>query len=288
MADALTVSAALAAAQIRLAALGADANREARLLLRAATQLDGGALEAGPERPLDAAQARRYEDFVARRARGEPFAYIVGRREFWSLELLVSPAVLVPRPETELLVERLLQWSGTDDLLDLGTGCGAIALAAASERPAWHITATDLSAAALEVAMLNAGRLGLHRVEFLQGSWFDAVPGRRFGAIVSNPPYVGELEPEMQGTALLHEPRLALTPGRDALAALRSIIADSPDFLRSGGHLALEHGATQAGAVRELLVARGFRHVRSYPDLAGLLRVTEGQWAPASPQESSP
>jgi release factor glutamine methyltransferase len=185
--------------------------------------------------------------------------------------------VLVPRPETELLVERALALGppGAARVADLGTGSGAIALALASERAQWQVMATDLSAAALEVARANAARLGLSRVEFRRGDWFAALAGETFDLVVSNPPYVGAADPAL--TQLQHEPQLALTPGPDALASLRQLADTARAHLLADGWLLLEHGAEQGAQVRAALVLAGFRHVRSHPDLAGRERITEGQ-----------
>ena len=218
---------------------------------------------------------------------GEPVAYIVGSKEFWSLRFGVNGSVLVPRPETELLVERALAL-GTDAglrVLDLGTGAGAIALALAHERPQWRIAATELSAEALTVATRNAAALKLPQVEFLRGAWFEPLAGRRFDLIVSNPPYVAAADPALCSGDLRHEPRDALTPGADALAALRHIIRAAPAHLARGGWLLLEHGATQAADVARELVVRGFRHVRSQRDLAGHERMSEAQWGEPLPHE---
>jgi len=236
-----------------------------------------GRVLSHPEAPCAAQQAERYLELVARRAAGEPLAYLVGRREFWSLELSVGPAVLVPRPETELLVERALARGppGVGRVADLGTGSGAVALALSSERPQWHVVATDVSAAALAVARGNAAALGLSRVEFRLGDWYAPLAGELFDLLVSNPPYVGSADPALK--LLRHEPALALTPGSDALASLRTLAAGAAPHLALGGWLLLEHGADQAAAVRAALVLAGFRHVRSHRDLAGHERMTEGQ-----------
>jgi release factor glutamine methyltransferase len=221
-----------------------------------------------------------YERLIEKRASGEPVAYVVGFKEFWSLRLAVSRAVLVPRPETELLVERALKIMGAAAVraLDLGTGAGGIALALAHERPDWRITATDVSEAALAIARVNALALHLPQVEFLHGSWLDPLPGRAFDIILSNPPYVGEGDPALAARVLGYEPRAALTSGADGLADLRQIIRASPAHLARGGWLLLEHGTAQAGAVARELVVRGFRHVRSRRDLAGHERMSEAQW----------
>ncbi|MFO1426216.1 MAG: HemK/PrmC family methyltransferase [Steroidobacteraceae bacterium] len=182
--------------------------------------------------------------------------------------------------ETELLVERALALGDAARALavvDLGTGSGAVALAIASERPGWHVTATDASEAALAVARGNALAAGLQRVEFVAGRWYVPLGGRRFDLIVSNPPYIAGDDPVLQGDSLSHEPLAALTPGPDALAALREIVRGAPAQLAPGGALLLEHGADQGPVVRALLVAEGFAHVRSHRDLAGHERVTEGR-----------
>lgn len=262
-----------------------DWRREAETLVLACLGLPRTALLTDVERPLQAVELQRLRDWTARRAEGEPLAYLTGEREFWSLPLHVTPAVLVPRPETELLVEHALRRATNGDRLtvvDLGTGSGAIALALAHERPTWRIFATDQSSAALDVARSNATQLGLERVTFLQGDWFDALRSlgadARMDLVLANPPYVHEDDPVLTGDSLRFEPRTALTPGRDALADLHALVDDAPAHLAPGGWLMLEHGATQAAAVRARLVARGFTHVGSHRDLAGHERMTEGRW----------
>jgi release factor glutamine methyltransferase len=191
----------------------------------------------------------------------------------------VGPTVLVPRPETELLVELALALAlpAAARVLDLGTGSGAIALALAHERPAWRVTATDLSPQALATARTNAHTLGL-TVELLEGSWLAPLADRQFELIVSNPPYIAASDPALSDPALRHEPRLALTPGEDGLASLAAIIRAAPAHLACGGWLLLEHGAGQAPDVQRELTAQGFTAVRSHVDLAGHLRVTAGRW----------
>jgi release factor glutamine methyltransferase len=252
--------------------------RDAELLLAWAWGLTRSQLLARAGEPVAAEVAARFEQAVQLRAAGVPAAYLLGRREFWSLDLEVDAAVLVPRPETELLVERVLQQvtGAHASVADLGTGSGAIALALARERPAWRVTATDISAAALDLARRNGARLGIE-VEWLLGDWYAPLAGRRFDAIASNPPYVAADDPVLQGDGLRHEPRGALTPGGDGLAALLTLINGAAEHLLPGGWLALEHGAAQGETLRSLLVARGFTHVTSHRDLAGHERVTEGK-----------
>lgn len=258
-----------------------DANAAARLeagvLLAHVLEVQRARIGSHPEAPVTSAQAETYRSLLLRRAAAEPLAYLTGRREFWSLELTVSPAVLVPRPETELLVERALVLgpAGSARVADLGTGSGAIALALARERSQWHVIATDVSPAALAVARANAAALGCTPVEFRAGDWYRPLAGERFDLLLSNPPYVAAADPALY--ELRHEPRLALTPGEDAFAALRALVLGAPQHLAEGGWLLLEHGATQAAELRAALVLAGFRHVRSHRDLAGHERMTEGQ-----------
>ena len=204
-------------------------------------------------------------------------AYLTGRREFWSLPLKVSPAVLVPRPETETLVEQALALLPRDEacaVLDLGTGSGAIALSLAHERPRWAMTAVELSAAALEVARCNAQLLGLPRIQWRLGNWFDAVPGDRFQLIAANPPYISAADPALE--SLSAEPAMALNAGPTGLEALTAIIARAPQHLYPHGWLVLEHGSTQARAVAQLLEQHGFASIRTFPDFSGRPRVTLG------------
>ncbi len=259
---------------------GATPELDAELILMHVFGIGRARLRSHPEAPAgDYAEYTRYIELLGRRATGEPLAYIIGRKDFWSLQLMVTPAVLVPRPETELLVERALALRPQDSgrIVDLGTGSGAIALSLASERPNWQITATDASAEALAVARANAASLDLSRVEFLIGNWFEPLAGRTFDLILSNPPYVAADDPAMREPALRHEPQHALTPGPDAMASLRAIVEAAPDYLERDGWILVEHGTDQAAAVAHALVARGFRYVRSHRDLAGHERMTEAQ-----------
>ena len=281
MAANLTTSALLSEGSARLRAGGDEtADLDAEILLAHALGTRRVRLRSHPEHVPDDAARARYVELLGRRAGGEPVAYILGHKDFWTLRLAVSPAVLVPRPETELLVERALALrpEPVARVIDLGTGSGAIALSLASERPQWQVTATDVSAEALAVARANAATHALTRVEFLEGSWFEPVGERRFTLAISNPPYIGAAEPELATAELKHEPRTALSPGADAMASLRTIIHMAPPHLEHGGWLLLEHGTTQAAAVARELVVRGFRHVRSHRDLAGHERMTYAQW----------
>jgi release factor glutamine methyltransferase len=257
---------------------------DAELLLAHTLGRERSHLRAYPEAVLDASQAHRYAELVEARRRGEPIAYLTGEREFWSLRLMVTPATLIPRPETELLVEQALglipaalEWQ----ILDLGTGSGAIALAIAKERPRCRVTAVDISPEALAVARANAVALHIANAEFLQGDWFSAVPGKRFHVIVSNPPYVGASDPHLAQGDLRFEPKQALSSGNDGLDDIRRIVADAPRHLQAAGSLLLEHGHGQGAAVRGLLQAASFMDPRSIRDLAGHERISLARHANA-------
>lgn len=249
---------------------------DAQLLLAHVLGTERWRLTAHPERMVSPAESALFRALLARRAVGEPLAYLTGRREFWSLDLTVTPDVLVPRPETELLVERALELRPQEQarVADLGTGSGAIALALAHERPQWQVVATDASAAALAVARANGAALGVH-VEFRLGDWYAPLHAERFDLLLSNPPYVAADDPAMQ--LLRHEPAAALTPGADALCCLRTLAQGAAQHLLPDGWLILEHGNTQGAQLRDALVLAGLRHVRSHRDLGGHERVTEGQ-----------
>ena len=257
----------------------ASADLDAQLLLAHALAVPRTRLKSHPEDLPDPSRTQHYRGLLARRAAGEPLAYLTGSRDFWSLTLRVTPAVLIPRPETELLVERALALRTAADgrVADLGTGCGAVALALASERPRWQVVATDACADALAVARANAAALGLSRVEWRHGDWYQALLDERFDLLVSNPPYVAQDDPALMTPSLKHEPTRALTPGLDALSCLRTLVRGAPRHLAPEGWLLLEHGATQGADVRRELVDAGFRHVRSHRDLAGHERMTEGE-----------
>jgi release factor glutamine methyltransferase len=253
--------------------------REARLLLAEATGFSQASVLAHPERALPAEAEARFLGWAARRRAGEPVAYLLGKREFYGLALTVTPAVLIPRPETELLVElaleRVTPQAGAQ-VLDLGAGSGAVALAIKRQRPQARVLAVEADAAALEVAKRNAARLGL-QIELRHGRWFEPVRGERFALIVSNPPYVAAGDPHLERGDLRFEPRSALVAGTDGLEALRVVAQGAASYLAPGGWLLLEHGQGQHQAVQDLLSAIGLESVSSWPDLAGIARVTGGK-----------
>lgn len=267
----------LAAASRRIG--GGDARLDAELLLSHALGVTRARLYAWPEHEPGPAQREAFERLVAARARGEPIAHLTGHREFWSLDLAVTPDVLIPRHETELLVELALERIPRDRAMriaDLGTGSGAIALAIARERPLARVTATDASAPALDVARHNAERLGIGNVAFAAGDWYAAIGDARFDLIVSNPPYIAAEDAHLAEGDLRFEPAAALASGPDGLDALRQIIAGASAHLADGGALLLEHGFDQSASVRALLEAAGFEGVASVRDAAGHERVTLG------------
>lgn len=260
---------------------GDEARVEAELLLAAALQRPRSFLFAHPEHAPAADAAARFQALIAARAAGRPVAQLLGRRGFWTFELALDENVLIPRPETERLVEAALDRLPADRplaLADLGTGSGAIALALACERPLARVLATDASAAALRVARANAERLGLSgRVRFAQGDWCAALEGGPFDLIASNPPYIEDADPHLAEGDLRFEPRSALASGVDGLDAIRRIVAEAPVQLRPGGWLLLEHGLDQGAAVRALLQTAGLEAVETVRDLEGRDRVSLGR-----------
>jgi release factor glutamine methyltransferase len=280
-ADASTVESALREGARALSPHSGSAQLDAEVLLSGVLGVDRAALIARGSDPLADRHLRLYRDLLEQRRRGMPVAYLTGRREFWSLPLEVTSAVLVPRPETERLVEVALQHlprAAERAVLDLGTGSGAVALAIASERPLARVVGVDVSPDALGVARDNARKLALPNVAFRLGSWFDAVPGEIFDIVVANPPYVADHDPAL--AALAAEPALALVAGPAGLDALTAIIAGAPRHLTPGGWLLLEHGSTQAQQVAMLLERRGFTAVECHSDYSGLPRITRGTFSP--------
>ncbi|AXO89842.1 peptide chain release factor N(5)-glutamine methyltransferase [Pseudomonas parafulva] len=256
-----------------------SARLDAELLLSAALGKSRSYLHTWPERIVSSEAADTYAGWLERRRAGEPVAYILGHQGFWKLDLEVAPHTLIPRPDTELLVEAALELlpASAAQVLDLGTGTGAIALALASECPAWQVTAVDRVEEAVALAERNRQRLHLANVQVRASHWFEALPGERFDLIISNPPYIASEDPHLSAGDVRFEPSSALVAGADGLDDLRLIIARAPQHLMAGGWLLLEHGYDQASAVRELLTASGFSDVGSRRDLGGHERISLGR-----------
>ena len=259
----------------RLSRVSESPRLDAEILLCRTIDMPRSYLFAHPEDELDELAQQRFADVLERRAAGEPMAYITGMKEFWSHELFVSPATLVPRPETELLVDLALREIPREadwEILDLGTGSGGIAIAIAGERPMCQVTAIDVSDDALAVARENVRALSFGNVSLELGSWTAPVQGRMFNIIVSNPPYVRSDDEAL--LKLQHEPQSALAAGEDGLDAIRVLAADCPAILEADGVLLIEHGADQAAEVSGLLESHGWANICCHNDLAGLPRVT--------------
>lgn len=254
---------------------------EAEILLASLLKVSRSHLYAWPEQRLTASQYAHYQQLLTRRAQKEPIAYLTGHKEFWSLDLQVTSATLIPRPETELLVELALTLLPIDSrftVIDLGTGSGAIALAIAKERPQSRVLATDNSSAALNLAQSNAHRLGLTNVEFLLSDWFSALAGPPATMIVSNPPYLASDDPHLTQEEIKYEPRSALVAAKHGLADIQQLIAHAKNYLVDNGWLLLEHGYQQGAPVRNWFKQHDYQAVETVADLAGLERVTRGQY----------
>ncbi|CAI1509368.1 Release factor glutamine methyltransferase [Serratia quinivorans] len=257
-----------------------SARRDAEILLGFVTGRARTFLMAFGETLLTQQQQEQLERLLARRERGEPVAYLIGEREFWSLPLSVSPATLIPRPDTECLVELALERlpSSSCNILDLGTGTGAIALALASERPDCTVTGVDLQPEAVALAQHNAQKLAIGNAQFLQGSWFAPVTGQTFALIASNPPYIDAADPHLAQGDVRFEPSSALVSQQHGLADLSVIVQQAPQYLQPQGWLLLEHGWQQGESVRALLQAAGFISIATRRDYGDNDRVTFGQW----------
>jgi release factor glutamine methyltransferase len=262
--------------------------RETEMIIEHVTHLTRAYIMAHAEHALTAAQASRAEGMVARRAAGEPMAYILGTREFYGLSFVVTPDVLIPRPETEMLVDQALArlsaayGSRCARILDLGTGSGAIAISIAAKAPNTDVTATDISPAALVIAQKNAQQNNA-KIRFIKSDWFAAVAGETFDLIVANPPYVAHGDAHLRDGDLRFEPIGALTdgvPNERGLACIKRIVADAPTHLSAAGWLLFEHGYDQAADCAALLAAQGFSNLIAITDLAGIPRVAGGQWLP--------
>lgn len=265
-----------------------ETRREAEILLGHVLQKPRAWLYAHRDDAIIERDAEMFREMLKKRAEGMPVAYLVGHREFWSMDLVVNPAVLIPRPDTELLVERALlhiPQGEKVDIVDLGTGSGAIALALARERPHARVLATDTGEAALAVARNNAQRLEIRNVEFVRSDWFDGLGGRAFDVMVSNPPYIASGDAHLSHGDLRFEPSSALVSGADGLDAIRTIVRHAPPHLKADGRVLIEHGFEQGEAVRAILAQRGFVDISTMRDDEERERVTAAAKPP--PQDRS-
>ncbi len=271
-----TIFLALQSATTQLHAVSDTSRLDAEILLCHVLKKPRSFLFTSPEIFLTDEEQNHFLELLTRRAQSEPIAYLTGHREFWSLDFVVTKNTLIPRPETELLVELALEKCvGEKQIIaDLGTGSGAIALAIAHEKPNWSVHATDVSLAALQVAELNAKRLNCANVSFHQGDWCQALPPLTFDAIISNPPYIADYDQYLAQKELTFEPQTALVADEGGLFAIRQVIYQAKSFLNSGGYLLLEHGFQQADTVRKIFAKAGYTGIVTHSDLAGLDRVT--------------
>ncbi len=266
-----------------LAACSDSARLDAEILLCQCLNKPRTFLRAWPEKQLEEAQCKRYRKLISLRRKGTPIAYITGNREFWSRDFTVSNDVLIPRPETELLIELSLDLIAPDQsvkLIDLGTGSGIIAVTLAAERPHSQVTACDISKAALEIARQNATRHHTRNISFQQSSWFSNIIDTSFDLIISNPPYIAADDPHLHRGDVQHEPQQALISAKQGLEDIALIIEQGRQHLKAAGHLLIEHGYNQRTAVQAIFNAFNYINIITYSDLSGNPRVTSGIWKP--------
>lgn len=283
MPDSQSIERLLASASARLEPLSDTARLDAEVLLCYCLHKSRSFLRAWPEHRPSTDQINRYEALIAQRELGQPVAYLTGQREFWSREFEVGPAVLIPRPDTELLVElslHLLPAGQPCKIIDLGTGSGILAITLAAERPLAEVVATDISPAALDIAQRNTQRLHVSNVRFLVSHWFDAVSEPDFDLVISNPPYIADDDPHLRQGDVRFEPQTALVSAENGLKDIRLIAEQARRHLKNGGYLLVEHGYNQQTEVQELFEQLNYRQVTTHNDLAGNPRVTSGLWKP--------
>lgn len=270
----------ITATAAKLAEFSDTPRLDVEVLLSHVTGKDRVFFMTWPERTLTTAQNEQFDELIALRLQGQPIAYLTGEREFWSLRLQTSSETLIPRPDTEVLVEHVLHIAETlpekSKVLDLGTGTGAIALAIASEKASWDILGVDVATACVELAKQNLNNLGFSNCQFLQSSWFDSVPNTKFDVIVSNPPYIDETDPHLNEGDVRFEPKRALVAEENGLADIRHIVANSPNYLNANGWLLLEHGYKQAEKVQEIFDLHGFNNIETIADYGQQPRITVG------------
>ena len=256
--------------------------REAQALLAYCANLSLATMYTWPDKAISQAEYDSFTRCLVQRAKGYPLAYICGYKEFWSLNFAVEEGVLIPRPETELLVEQCVNYASdtSGNLLDLGTGTGAIALAFATEKPGWQITAVDANPQAVALAKHNAASLGITNTQVLASNWYSAVAGQRFNVIVANPPYIDGTAQELLGDGVKYEPSSALVAAENGMSDLKHIVAQAPNYLLPQAYLLLEHGYDQGAACRQVLNDAGFSAVETLQDYAGLDRISLGRYLP--------
>ena len=270
----------LISATQQLHAISETALLDAQVLLAHALHVNQAYLYTWPNKTVSEEQYQQFQSMLNRRLTSEPIAYIIGQKEFWSLPFIVNSSTLIPRSETELIVEFCVNTFTSDQalkLLDLGTGCGAIAIAIASMRPNWQIVATDISNDALTTAQKNAENLQINTVQFIQSHWFKQVPLAQFDIIISNPPYIAKDDSHLNSPELAYEPMQALVSDDQGMSDLSHIIRHAQRYLASNGYLILEHGYNQSDAVSQLMSANGYTHIINQADLSGIQRVTAGR-----------
>ncbi len=278
-----TIQSILSSATQQLAACSDTAVLDAEVLLCHCLRKNRSFLRTWPEHPLDSQQIEPFRALISQRRQGTPIAYLTGLREFWSREFFVNPDVLIPRPDSELLIEislNLLPMHQPGKIIDLGTGSGILALTLAAERPQADVLATDISPAALQIAGQNAERLQIGNVQFLQSHWFDQVQPAAFDLVISNPPYIAAADPHLRQGDVRFEPRAALISGENGLKDIRLLAEQARPFLKDHGHLLIEHGYNQQAEVRDIFSRLNYRQINTHCDLSGNPRVTSGIWSP--------
>lgn len=273
----------LSLAADKLSAVSDSALLDAEVLLSYCLHKTRPFLRAWPDKLLSAEQLESFWHLVQKRQQGQPIAYLTGEREFWSRSFMVSPDVLIPRPDSELLIEislGIFSAQQIGNMLDLGTGSGILGITLAAERPLAKVIATDISTAALQIAQANAKQLNVSNVQFLQSNWFEAIAETTFDLIVSNPPYIPADDPHLQQGDVRFEPQTALVSPDNGLQDIRILVDQARNFLKAGGHLLIEHGYNQFGAVQDIFNAFNYQQIATHLDLSGNPRVTSGVWNP--------